>query len=333
MKLLNQNGMSLKPIAVMLVILAGLTYYILNDIKKIQTIPVNGKNKTAEVPAEVASEKKTVPNEANKKPDVELIQKLIEGLKKPGACPTAFINRDGRPAKFLNTEEIPANEDIVKIILNDEVILEIDKEVGAHKVQDIYLFSDNKAPLQNLGSNNVMAANLQIVWQPKEGGEQVLGKPISLELVVDSSDKVIKDCYRGDAASGAPVILPQPSTVPAQPVQVSPPTQTIVKENAVGNVCGVVSYECSGSFAGETPFIESHPALQTEGTFCEGHVMAQPKCVFVDAFRGFRLEGLSCPDGYRAITHPGQLSDVQSGSGSVQVTKALQVLMVLCVKQ
>ena len=176
-----------------------------------------------------------------------------------------------------------------------------------------------------------MAANLQIVWQPKEGGEPVLAKPISLELVVDSSDQVIKDCYQGSSATIAPVVIPQ--TTPALPVQVSPSTHTIVKEVSAGSVCGVVNYECSGSFVVGTPFIATRPALQTDGTFCEGHVMTQPKCVFIDAFRGFRLEGQTCPDGYRALTHSGLLSDVESGSGSTVETKVLQLLMVLCVKQ
>ncbi|MFP5490848.1 MAG: hypothetical protein ACLGG0_05065 [Bacteriovoracia bacterium] len=335
MKLLNQNGMSLKPVAVMLVILASLTYYILNDIKKIQTIPVNNKAKANEPSAT---------NSPAPRPDSakggtvglsheEWLVQLAEELKKPGVCQSAFINREGKLAKFLNTEEIPPAEDIVKVMLKNEVVLEIDKEISGQKVQDIYFTSEHKTPIKNLGSSNVMEAGLQIVWQPINGGEPVLAKPIPLQLVVESTGQLIQDCYQNDTFAAAPVILPQPIAVAEKPPQEKPLTQTIVKEITVGSVCGVVNYECSGSFVGHTPYIATHPALQTDGTFCEGHVMTQPKCVFIDAFRGFRLEGQTCPDGYRALTHSGLLSDVESGSGSTVETKVLQLLMVLCVKQ
>lgn len=335
MKRFNQSGMSMKPVAIMLVLLAGLTFYILNDIKKIQTLSPNSKTKNSELPAETSAGTNTISVEQVSKSFDELISQLEIDLKKPGACTTGLINREGKAAKFLNTEEIPPSEDIVKIMLKNEVVLQIDKEIGGYKVQDIYLTSESTTPIKNLGNSRVMAANLQVVWLAPNKTEPIQAKPIPLELVVENTTQVILDCYRGEVVDAAPVVQPKPIATPAvaPPAVATPQTQNVTPETPTGSVCGVVNYECSGSFSGDTPYIESHPALQTDGTFCAGHVMGQPKCVFVDAFRGFRLDGLSCPAGYRPLTHAGQLSDVQTGSGASMHTKALQVLMVICVKQ
>lgn len=335
MKRFNQSGMSMKPVAIMLVLLAGLTFYILNDIKKIQTIPTNNKTKTNQTPVGASAEKEPVSVETKSNVHNEVLLQLTEELKKPGVCSTAFISREGKAAKFLNTEEIPSAEDVVKIMLKNEVVLEIDKEIGGYKVQDIYLTSESTTPIKNLGNSRVMAANLQVVWLEPNKTEAIQAKPIPLELVVENTTQVILDCYRGEVVDAAPVVQPQPISTPAvaPTVVATPQVQNVIVETPTGSVCGVVNYECSGSFSGDTPYIESHPALQTDGTFCADHVMGQPKCVFVDAFRGFRLDGLSCPAGYRPLTHAGQLSDVQTGSGASMLTKALQVLMVVCVKQ
>ena len=336
MKFHNQDGMSLKPVAVMLVILAGLTYYILNDIKKIQTIPANKSSKASEPTKETPPvEIRTSETDAEIKAisHEEVLIQLEKELKKPDVCQTAFINREGKPAKFLNSEDFPPGEDIVKVMIKNEVVLAIDKEFNGYKVQDIYLSSEMKTPILNLGSSDVKKAELQVVWSPAKGGEPVIAQPIVLDLIVERASQTILGCYLTELKDAAPVLLPPPVVPEVKSPQPTPAPQTIIKESPVGSVCGAVIYQCSGSFVGDTPYIASHPALQTDGTFCEGHVMGQPKCVFVDAFRGFRLEGLTCPDGYRAITHPGQLSDVESGSGATVETKALQMLMVLCVKQ
>lgn len=182
MKLLNENGMSLKPIAVMLVILGGLGYYIMNDIKKLQNVR---SNRSAIVP--------------------------------------------------VNSQN--PIEDKIKVASNQQVTA--------------------SAPVEASSTSKILA----------------------------------------------------------------------------GSICGVVTYECRGTFIGETPSVPPIPATQIDKAHCEGHITNMPQCVFSGGMRGFRLEGLNCSPGYLPIIHSGQLSDEETGEGATKTTNFFQLLMVLCVKQ
>jgi hypothetical protein len=313
MKLFKQDGMSLKPIAIMLAILGGLIYYMMRDIKKLQTLTPNAKSKTTDQLAENSEKSAKI----QALPHEEIINKLSEELKKPGVCASAFQNRAGSAGKFFNSEDLPPTEDIVKVSIGNKVVLEIDQVFGEYKVRDIFFSADINNPIENQGNKLVHKTNLQVMWDPIEDGEPISSNPISLTIVTEIPDQMITDCIKGNLNS----------------VATHSPVMPVTNKAGTGSVCGVINFECRGSFLGEIPNIVPHTAMQVDGVFCEGHRINQAQCVFTDMQRGFRLEGLSCPEGYRPLTHAGHLGDSENGEGATKTTNVLQLLMVMCVKQ
>jgi hypothetical protein len=112
MKLLKQDGMSLKPVLIMLAMVGGLVYYMMKDIKKIKSSRPVMNTQSEDLPVLDSSADTRVPRQE------ELLTALAMNLKRPGICQNAFINREGKLAKFLNSDEIPKSENIVKIIID-----------------------------------------------------------------------------------------------------------------------------------------------------------------------------------------------------------------------
>jgi hypothetical protein len=325
MKLLNQDGLSLKPVLIMLALIGGLVYYMMKDIKKIKSNQSVTKTNSEDLPVlDSPSETKLFPHD-------ELLKLLAIKLRRPGVCQNAFVNREGKLAKFLNSDEIPKSEDIVKIVIDDETFLEIDQQVESFKVQDIYFTTTEKAPLVNEGNTLVVNTDLQVVWLPVQGGEAIPGKPVSLQLITDSSGQVINGCKFEDSDTSTPAKLETPP--PERDMQAKELAEPIPHKIPKGSICGVINFECSGSFVGDSPNIPPHTAEEVEGIFCEDHKMSTAQCVFSDPLRGFRIEGLSCPEGYRPITHTGHLGHYENNEGATKTTKILQRLMVMCVKR